>query len=82
MKHVVREIVSSNRKETLGYGVFPHYQVISVSETGKINITECSDPEDTRSLHKQGKVYKLTKLCTTLNEAGLHARTLSTQRFK
>ncbi len=74
MKYAVRKVVSAKKDVTLGYGVFPDYQVVNTAETGSINIAACSALDDERPLHEQHKSYRLKGLYDTITEAGTHAR--------
>jgi hypothetical protein len=83
MKHVVRKVISTDRRETLGYGVFMAWNVAGVPESGSISIVHCSDPSDNRPLHEQpGKAYKMKGLHKTPETAKSQALQLSVQKVQ
>ncbi len=67
MKHVVRKVESAAKK-MLGFGVFKRYQ-LPESEHHIVNIRSCSDLDDPRPLHEQGKAVRLLGLYPNVGEA-------------
>lgn len=82
MRNAVRKVASADRAKTIGYGVFPGWQVANVLEQATIDIKHCTDPDDERSCRDQGKTYRLKSLHPTLEQAGAKARRLNTQKWK
>lgn len=75
MKHAVRK-VEGDKREELGFGVFPAYLVRERPISAVINIGLCSEIDDPRPLHVQGKAFRLLGLYPTEAQAKAVAQRL------
>lgn len=83
MKHLVRRVTSEDRKKTLGFGVFPGWNVCNIAEEGSVNIKYCTDPEDSRPLKDQwGKTYRMKGLYPAIETAHSKALQLTAQKVQ